>query len=152
MPKHVMMITDSVVKMAVGATEPVDWATVDAFSCQVTEASINAQAMTVTVPDTYCEGETDENKLSKWSVTLAGLQDWNADTDSVSMFLFDNDAAAGWLQIVIPRQGSGEDIATATVPVTFAAGTFSGPAGQPLVFSTTLACKAKPTIVKSTVS
>jgi hypothetical protein len=107
----------------------------------------------VTVPATYCEGETEENALSKWAVTLAGLQDWNADADSVSMFLFDNDAAAGWIQIVIPDvTGSGNDIATATAPVTFAAGAFSGPAGTPLVFSTTLPCKAKPEIVKSSVA
>ena len=153
MSKHVIQITDSTVKIAVGATEPADWAVVDAYSCQVTEATINAQEQTATVPATYCEGETDIARPSKYTVTLAGLQDWNADADSVSMFLFDNDAAAGWIQIAIPDvTGAGSDIATATAPVTIRAGQFSGPAGTPLVFSTTLPCSAKPEIVKSTVS
>jgi hypothetical protein len=148
-----MMITDVIVKISAGGTEPVDWTAVDDFKCQVTEATINAEAQIATAPDTYCEGATDITKLSKWSVTLAGLQDWNADTDSLSMFLFDNDASPGWIQIVIPdATGTGSDIATATAPVTIAAGSFSGPAGSPLVFSTTLPCSAKPEIVKSTVA
>lgn len=153
MAKMVMLITDATVKLSLGSTEPVDWAVVDDYKCQVTEASINMQEQTATAAATYCEGETDIARPSKWTVTLAGLQDWNADADSVSMFLFDNDAAAGWIQIAIPDvTGSGNDIATATAPVTLRAGQFSGPAGSPLTFSTTLPCSAKPEIVKSTVA
>ena len=153
MAKAVMIITDGTVKMSLGSTVPPDWTAVDDFKCQVSEASISVSEQTATAAATYCEGETDIVRPSKWSVTLAGLQDWNADTDSVSMFLFDNDAAAGWIQIAIPDvTGTGNDIATATAPVTFRAGQFAGPAGAPLEFSTTLPCSAKPTIVKSSVA
>jgi hypothetical protein len=153
MAKLVMLITDATVKIATGSTEPADWSVVDDFKCQVTEASIGVQEQTATAAATYCEGETDHARPSKWNITLAGLQDWNADADSVSMFLFDNDANPGWIQIAIPDvTGTGNDIATATAPITIRAGQFSGPAGTPLVFSTTLPCSAKPEIVKSTVA
>lgn len=152
MAKTVLTITDAIVQMAVGATEPVSWpAVTDSFECQVVEARIRAEQSRQTAPATFCTGETDRIGLSKYTVELTGLQDWTLST-GLSVFLMDNDAADGWIRISMPTNASGDDVAVAVVPVQFAAGDFGGPAGSPLQFSVSMPCQAAPTITQSTLA
>lgn len=154
MAKHVMIPTEGAVKMAVGATEPADWAVVQDWKCQITLAQMNPETRNVTTPPNWCgDPETDHPQPSKWAIQLDGLQDWNADANSISEFLFDNETSVGWVQLVSPdNTGSGNDISTLTAKVTFVAGAWGGAAGQPSTFSVTLPALQKPTTAKSTVA
>lgn len=151
MPKKVLQITDATVRLAEGETKPADWETIQpSFTCQVTAASIEATPVTVTVPATFCEGETEIVGRSRWTLNLEGLQDWT-DAAGLSMFLFENETKPGWAQVVMPTGDPGDPIATAEVPIRFVAGSFAGPANDPLAFSVAMPCQAKPTITAGTV-
>lgn len=152
MAKKVLTITNALVRLHEGDTEPPNWNTLPAsFACQVTEASITSTPVTVTVPATFCEGETETVGKSRWTVNLSGLQDWT-DANGLSQFLFDEETKPGWVQISMPTNTAGDSVAVATAKVRFVAGDFGGPANDPLLFSVSMPCQAKPTITQATVA
>lgn len=154
MSATILRVTDAVVQFALGEDEPTSWTGEDSYECQVIEARIQASQVTTTAPATYCQGETDSLGLSKFSVVLQHLQDWTVAKASggLSQFLWDNDAAVGWVRISIPTNESGDAVGVAVANVQFSAADFSGPAGTPLEATTTLPCLAKPEITTTTVS
>lgn len=149
MPKNAIVITDGTVKFVLGAAAPVWTGAVDA-SCQIISAAVTVSPVTSTAAATFCEGETDVVGNSKWNVELSGLQDVTEAT-GVSMFLFTNDAALGWVQIVGPdKDAAGQKKVTVEAKVRFVAGDILGAAGSPLEFSCTMPCQQKPTVVQAT--
>ena len=149
----VITITDSIVKMSVGDTEPPDWdaATgVETFSCQVATAAINATPNLADVPATFCQPATQVPAASSYEVAITALQDWT-DVAGLSMFLFDNETKLGWVQLSIPTNDVGDAIAVATAQVRFVAGSFGGEAGTPLQFDVVLPVQGRPAIAQATV-
>jgi len=156
MSKVVLQITDATVKFNLGPvdTPPIagDWTTPDVdASCQVTTAAVVANPVTQTAPATFCEGETDIVGKSKWQVDLAGLQDITEST-GISMWLFEHETEAAWVQIIGPTNETGDKIITIVAPVRIQAGNLLGPAGTPLDFSVSLPAQAKPTVTHSVVA
>lgn len=154
MPKIALTITDATCQFALGETEPPDWDAVSGItdaSCQVSSAAVVATPVTAQAAATFCEGATDLVGKSKWAIQVEGLQDVTT-AAGVSMFLFTNDASAGWVHLVGVNTEAGATLVDIVAPVTFAAGNLLGPAGaDPLTFSATLPCKAKPTVTHSAV-
>lgn len=151
MPATQITITDALARFALGPTVPPDWTagTVEAFSCQVTTAQINATPNLVEVPATWCQGATQTAAASSFELALSGLQDWTV-ADGLSMFLWENDTREGWVQLSIPTSETGDPIAVAVCHVRFVAGSFGGAAGSPLTFDATFPCQEKPTITPGT--
>ena len=150
MPKMVVQITDATVLFSLGEAKPADWTTPDVdASCQVTSAAVVANPVTATAPATFCEGETDVVGKSKWQIDLAGLQDVT-DPDGLSMFLFENETAAAWVQIKGPNDEAGAPNVTIEAPVRLQAGNLLGDAGTPLEFTASMPCQAKPTVTHGT--
>lgn len=153
MAKTVFLPSDGTVKLATGDTEPT-WAGVQDYKCQISVAQMNPEARSVTSPPNWCgDPETDHPQPSKWTIHLEGMQDWHADANSISEFLFDNETTVGWVQFAGPDvTGTGNDISTLTAKVTFVAGGWGGAAGQVATFSVDLPALQKPTTAKSTVA
>lgn len=126
------------------AGTPIDPATLDDYSCQVTEARVTATANTTDVAATFCEPKSKINAPSSFELTLAGLQDWGV-ADGLSEFLFAHDAenmAFGvFLDGVLDPSASGV--------CSIAAGDFGGVAGEPLTLSLTLPIQGYPEITDS---
>src|SRR5436190_16796190 len=67
-------------------------ATGQAFSCQITNATVSAQPKLVTVPATMCAGESQSAAASGFQLDIGFLQDWNqVAPNSLSRYLYDND-------------------------------------------------------------
>lgn len=62
----------------------------DAVECQVSNFVINANANTVAVPGTYCQGPSSAGQKSSWSLDLSAISDFGS-TPSLSELLYDND-------------------------------------------------------------
>jgi hypothetical protein len=148
----ILTITDAVCLFALGDTEPADWTdvAVEAFTCQVTTAQINATPNLNEVPATWCQPATQVPAATSYALDLAGLQDWTV-AAGLSMFLLANDAKPGWVQLSMPTQDPGDPIATATVQVRYVAGSFGGAAGAPLTFEASFPVQGKPDVVAGTV-
>src|SRR5436305_14171113 len=68
------------------------------FKCQVNSAEIQAQPKLQTVAATFCNPESQMPSATGWQLVLTFLQDWGA-TDSLSQYLFDNDAELKWFML-----------------------------------------------------
>ena len=62
----------------------------DAVECQVSNFVVTANANTVAVPGTYCQGPSSAGQKSSWSLELSAISDFGS-TPSLAELLFDND-------------------------------------------------------------
>lgn len=150
MPAVVLTITDADCLFALGATEPPDWTTGgEDFRCQVTKAQLVAAPELADVPATFCQAATQVPGVTGYTLELSGLQDWT-EADGLSMFLFTNDAAEGWVKVTLPTKASGAKTASVIAHVRFVAGAFGGEAGTPLTFDATFPVQGKPDVTQAT--
>lgn len=150
MAKTVLRIVNGIVKLNVGATEPANWSSVTtAFQAQIVSGAFTVTDLSATADMTFSEPETDTVMPGKWALEIDGLQDWTEAT-GLSVFLYTNEAAAGWAWVQLPATGTGTKVSIAKAPIQFRAGAFGGKAGDPLAFTVSLPCQAKPTITQST--
>ena len=113
----------------------------DAYSCQITAATVSAQAKLLTVPATMCSPESQSASASGWNLDVGYLQDWG-DTGSLSQYLFDNDGSAKAFEI------KPTDPAMPTISGTcwVVSGAYGGDMGANLVATVTMPLTNKPTI------
>ena len=143
---YILTIKDARVKFGAAPTggAAIDAATLDDYSCSVTEARIAASANTVDVPATFCSPASQTAAASSFSLEMNGLQDWGrTDTvDSLSEYLFVNDATIVAVALFL----AGEVVPKAQGLVTVVAGDFGGVAGEPLTFTGSFPFLGKPEI------
>ena len=120
------------------APTPVD------YKCQVNSAEIQAQPKLQTVPATFCNPESQMPSATGWQLVITFLQDWGA-TNSLSQFLFDNDAELMWFKLA-PIDMTLDDVPEATGQCWVVAGQYLGAAGAPVNATSTMPVPAKPTI------
>lgn len=142
MAQTVLVIKDATVQFA--ATE-LALATSPDYTCQTTSAAINANPNLQTVPATFCSPESQAPATTGWELALTVLQDWGS-TDSISDYLFDNDATRAFFLI----QPNDPAIDGMTGECWIVASTYLGDAGVVLTATVTLPCIAKPTRVPAT--
>lgn len=111
------------------------------YQCQIVSAAVNAVPKLQTVPATFCAPESQAPASTGWEVAITALQDWGA-TNSLSEFLFNNDATSKWFQIA-PNQ---PDAPKMEGQCWLVAGSYMGDAGTPLTATATFPCLAKPTL------
>jgi hypothetical protein len=114
------------------------------FKCQVNSAAINAVPKLQTVPATFCAAETQVPAATGWQLVLTFLQDWGA-TNSLSQYLFDNDATQKWFQMT-PNDVTLDSVPGAKGQCWVVAGAYLGAAGAPVNAASTMPIAAKPTI------
>lgn len=116
------------------------------YKCQVNNAAINAVPKLQTVPATFCNAETQVPSATGWALALTFMQDWGALPNSLSQYLFANDAQLKWFLI------KPVDVSLAAVPGAqgqcwIVAGAYLGAAGVPVNATSTMPLAAKPTLV-----
>ena len=143
---YILTIKDARVKFGAAPTggAAIDAATLDDYSCSVTEARIAASANTVDVPATFCSPASQTAAGSSFTLELNGLQDWGRtdEEQSFSEFMFVNDATIVAFALFL----DGEVVPKAQGLVTAIAGDFGGVAGEPLTFTGSLPILGKPEI------
>jgi hypothetical protein len=140
MPRQTIVIEDAVVDFTLTPPgTPVD------YSCQVISAAITPTPNAVDIPATFCAPASQTAAGSSFTLDLTFLQDWGA-TDSLSQFLYDNDATAGVAFTVSGiAVASGTAVEAAGV-CTIVAAAYGGEAGTPLQATASLPIDGKPTI------
>ena len=121
------------------------------YKCQVSSAAIQAQPKLQTVPATFCNPESQMPSATGWQLVLTFLQDWGAAPNSLSQYLFNNDAALKWF-LLKPI-----DVTLAAVPGAqgqcwIVAGEYLGAAGTPVPATSTMPVPAKPILVPAVVA
>ena len=150
MPKVVLRITNGALKLSVGATQPADWDTITtAFQAQTVNGAFTVTELSNTADATFSEPETDTVSPGKWALEIEGFQDWTEAT-GISKFLYDNETLVGWARVVIPTGTTGDKVSKAVAPVQYRVGSFGGKANEPLKFTVSLPCQARPTITQHT--
>ena len=149
MAVYVLTIKDARVKFGDAPTggAAIDAATLDDYSCAVTEARITAAGNTIDVAATFCSPAGQTMAASSFTLEMNGLQDWGRDDgdESFSEFLFVNDAVRKAFALYL----SGEEDPRAEGLVTVASGDFGGVAGETLVFTGSFPILGYPTIFDS---
>jgi hypothetical protein len=145
MARQVLTVQDATVSFgdAPATNDPadVDPSTLTAYTCQFTDAAVEASANTQTIPATFCDAEASVALPSSFAVRLGGLQDWG-DAASFSKWAFDNDATlAGF---AIEGVGAGGVLVGMKGICSVVAGDFMGAAGGPLTWDQTFPCPVKP--------
>jgi hypothetical protein len=115
------------------------------FKCQVNSAAINAVPKLQTVPATFCNAETQVPATTGWQLVLTFMQDWGATPDSLSQYLFDNDATLKWF-LMTPTDVTLDSVPAAKGQCWIVAGAYLGAAGAPVNATSTMPVAAKPTI------
>lgn len=126
--------------LRVGTTQ----AALDAFDCQVVEATLTANPKLNTVPATMCAPESQAAALTGFQLDLNVLQDWS-DPAGVCWFAFDNDAAIVFWELSLDDAVSpaGDDTRMHGTAYCVPFG-FGGAAGAPLQSTATWPIIGKP--------
>ncbi len=64
----------------------------DTFECQISNFVIASSPSTITIPATFCVGQSTKAQPSSWSISCTFMQDWG-ETASLSELLFNNDGS-----------------------------------------------------------
>jgi hypothetical protein len=139
MAQTVLVIKDATLKLA--SSQAALTAAVD-YQCQVVSAAVNAVPKLQTVPATFCAPESQAPASTGWELAITILQDWGV-TNSISQFLFDNDATSKWFRL----QPNTPDAPGMEGQCWLVAGSFMGDAGTPLTATGTFPCLAKPAMI-----
>lgn len=115
------------------------------FSCQVTDAAINATPNLQKVPATFCVAESQVPAATGYELAITWLQDWTAAAGGLSMYAFDNDTLAKYFSLCLV--GTADPIASGQVRIV--AGAFGGTAATPLTAQAVWPVIGKPTISAS---
>ena len=64
----------------------------DAFECQISNFVITSSPNSISIPATYCAGQSTKAQPSSFAVSMTYMQDWG-ETASLSELLFNNDGS-----------------------------------------------------------
>lgn len=138
----VIIITDAHLLLGDTAADVVPGTgTGDAFECQLTQASINANPNLQTVPATFCNAESQAPAATGFELAITWLQDWTV-ADGLSFYAFTNDTLEKYFSLTL--NDSTTPVATGQVRIV--AGAYGGEAATPLTADAVWPCVAKPTI------
>lgn len=124
MARTVITLNRPILKLA---DDEASMATGDAYECQLTSATITANANFQAIPATGCAPAAQSPGASSWQLDLAWLQDWTAPAGGLSGYAYTNDTLPKFFSFTLD---TGDPTVVATGEVYVVAGAYGGVFGD----------------------